>query len=57
MDYLCVIVNQHCNSTVREYEITANNESFARWKSKQLYKNDPKYDNTIDWTVDCVQMS
>jgi hypothetical protein len=56
MNYLCVIIDSKTKTTLQEYEIVVNNEPFAYWKAKQLYRNDPKFNPDIDWTVDCMQL-
>jgi len=36
MTYLCLVLSTS-GATLAEYTIEANNEPFARWKTKQLY--------------------
>lgn len=56
MEFLCIIVDANTSATLKEYELATNNEPFAYWKARQLYKADPKFNPDAEWTVDCLQV-
>jgi hypothetical protein len=47
------VVDSDTNKTLAEYELTVNNEPFARWKADKLFRQEhPTVD--ANWSVDSM---
>ncbi len=55
MEYLCVVIDSKTNKTLAEYQISANQEPYARWKAAKLFREANPNVN-VEWTIDTLKL-